>query len=145
MALAEQLNKTLATVFSFYLEAHQFHWNVEGPSFRVLHDLFGDIYDDVHGSIDPIAEHIRTLDEYALHGFQPFMSQSSVKLVKSVPPPMDMVEILLEDNDKVLDSLKESFSAAEAENEQGIMNFLADRLDKHAKWKWQLRSTLKVI
>jgi DNA-binding ferritin-like protein len=35
-----------ATSFSFYLKAHNFHWNVEGEDFLEYHDLFGKIYED---------------------------------------------------------------------------------------------------
>jgi starvation-inducible DNA-binding protein len=50
-----------ATEFSFYLKAHYFHWNVEGPDFKEYHDLFGVIYEEVYGSIDDFAENIRKL------------------------------------------------------------------------------------
>jgi len=33
-----------------------------------------------------------------------------------------------------------AFSLATAMSEQGVANFLADRLDMHSKWQWQLRA-----
>ena len=63
--LRAQLKETLATVFSFYLKAHNFHWNVEGPFFYEYHKMFGDIYEDVYSSIDGIAENLRKIGTYA--------------------------------------------------------------------------------
>jgi starvation-inducible DNA-binding protein len=41
-----------ASSFSFYLKAHNFHWNVEGSDFKQYHDLFGDIYEEVFENYD---------------------------------------------------------------------------------------------
>jgi hypothetical protein len=39
--------------------------------------------------------------------------------------------------------LNEAFVAATQENQQGIANFIAERLDAHGKHGWMLRSVLK--
>ena len=63
--LIEQMKVTLASTFSFYLKAHNFHWNVEGANFPQFHSFFEGIYTDAWGAVDVIAEHLRTLDAYA--------------------------------------------------------------------------------
>jgi len=63
--LIEKLKILHASNFSFYLKLHFFHWNVEGPNFPQYHELFGDLYSDVHGSVDNYAEHLRALQAYA--------------------------------------------------------------------------------
>jgi DNA-binding ferritin-like protein len=60
-----------------------------------------------------------------------------------IPRAELMVEELLADNEKLLSMWKEAFSVAEQENEQGIANFIAERIDAHGKWRWQLRSILR--
>ena len=59
--LIEKLKIYHATNFAFYLKLHFFHWNVEGPNFPQYHDLFANLYTDVHGSVDVVAEHLRAL------------------------------------------------------------------------------------
>ncbi len=59
--LAMSLGHCLGTTFAFYTKAIGFHWNVKGPDFSEFHDLFGDIYADAQGAIDPIAESILKL------------------------------------------------------------------------------------
>ena len=60
----EKLKIAFGTSFAFYLKAHNFHWNVEGPQFYQFHEFFGDIYEEVQSSLDSTAEQIRTLDAY---------------------------------------------------------------------------------
>ena len=62
--LIKALKIAFATEFSFYLKAHYFHWNVEGPDFSQYHKLFGKIYEEVYASIDDFAENIRKLNSY---------------------------------------------------------------------------------
>jgi starvation-inducible DNA-binding protein len=55
----------LANTYVLYFKTHSFHWNVEGIHFTQYHDFLGNVYQDVYGSIDPIAEFLRKLDDYA--------------------------------------------------------------------------------
>lgn len=141
--LKQSLKVSLATVFSFYLKAHNFHWNVEGVNFYEYHKLFGDIYEDVYESVDVLAEHIRALDSYAPGSFKRFTELSKVEDEINIPTAKKMAVKLLADNEKVIEALNEAFKHAEKHNKQGLMNFLAARLETHAKWSWFLRSTTK--
>jgi DNA-binding ferritin-like protein len=50
---------------------------------------------------------------------------------------------LLTANTEVLQCLTPLFDIATAEKQQGLANFIADRMDKHKKFEWQLQATLK--
>jgi DNA-binding ferritin-like protein len=49
----------------------------------------------------------------------------------------------LTDTQTVIDHLNLCFSAAESENQQGIADFVAGRIDAMGKHRWMLRSFLK--
>lgn len=129
--------------FAFYLKAANYHWNVEGMFFTQLHDLFGNIYAEVQGSLDQFAEEIRALDSYAPASFSRLAELSTIEDETKVPPSKAMIERLLMDNDQVIASLNAAFEVVNAANIQGLADFLAGRLDAHAKHGWMLRSTLK--
>ena len=141
--LADALKTLLARTFAYYLTAHQFHWNVEGPDFGELHKFFQEIYEDAYSAIDDIAEYIRYLDEYAPGSFERFQELSIIQGQTKVPRARLMFEELLANNNTVIDLLNQTFASAEQENKQGIANFIAERLDAQAKHGWMLRSFLK--
>lgn len=143
MDLVQALRALLADVVTFYFQAHGFHWNVEGQDFSQYHALFADIYEDVYGSIDPIAENMRKLDAYAPFTLTGFIKARSLDDAAVSPEPQAMAKDLLDANAQVLDALNDTFKAANDTNEQGIANFLAERIDQHQKWAWFLRSSLK--
>jgi len=141
--LAEDLKVLLASSYAYQLKAHYFHWNVEGSDFAQLHEFFGDLYAEVFDSVDKTAELIRQLDEYAPGSFDRFRSLSIVDSQTKVPRAKLMLEELLEDTNKMLDLTKRMFTVAEEENQQGIADFIAGRIDAFAKHAWMLRSFLK--
>ena len=142
--LADSLKTLLATEYAFSIKAQLFHWNVEGPDFAQLHEFFGNLYEEVYGnSIDKTAEYIRTLDEYAPGSFERFNELSQIQGQTKIPRARLMIEELLADNTTLIDLLNDCFAVAEQENNQGIANFIAERLDAQAKHGWMLKSFLK--
>jgi starvation-inducible DNA-binding protein len=55
-AMIELLNQELANVIDLSLQSKQAHWNVKGPHFIALHELFDDINGAVTSYVDEIAE-----------------------------------------------------------------------------------------
>ena len=143
MALAKELSELLGDTVAFYLRAHGYHWNVEGEDFYQYHGLFEDIYSDVYSSIDPLAENIRKLGEYAPFKLDTLIKLSSLENGKVDTSPKAMAKDLLKGNEHIVGKLKSVFETANSDNEQGIANFIAERIDMHQKWSWQLKASVK--
>lgn len=140
-SLPDMLRELLAKVFSFYVSAHAAHWNVVGPDFTEYHDLFGDIYADVYGSVDPLAENIRKVGALAPTN----LAVAEPSMVEPVTDARALAESLLAANDALIPEIVEAFDCATMCGEQGIANFLAERQDAHAKWSWQLSASLGLV
>lgn len=56
--LNELMNLRLASAIDLQMQMKQAHWNVKGPSFIGLHELFDKIAETVEGYVDLIAERI---------------------------------------------------------------------------------------
>ena len=142
--LADNLKTLLATNFAYYLKAHGFHWNVEGPDFGELHNFFQEIYEDAYSALDPAAEYIRYLGEYAPASLERYSELTVITGQTKIPRARLMIEELYANNNQMLDILDVCFASANEENQQGIANFIAERLSAHGKYRWQLSSYLKV-
>ena len=141
--LVSELKDVLGDVVVFKFLAHGFHWNVKGINFQQFHEFFGGIYEDADDSIDPLAENIRKVNADA-----PFLLTDYIEADypgeynTSSSDPIELSKILYKANEDVRESLQGAFDCATKANEQGIANFLAERLDQHSKWQWQLRSII---
>jgi starvation-inducible DNA-binding protein len=142
----DELHKSLkiafASEYSFYLKAQNFHWNVVGPFFTQLHELFGNIYEEVGDSIDPFAENIRKAGAFVPASFSRFSMLSAINDETEIIDDGDMIQELLIDSDKMVKILKLCFDIATRYGEDGLSNFLAERMDAHRKHSWMLRSTI---
>jgi starvation-inducible DNA-binding protein len=142
--LSDDLKTLLATEYAFVIKAQLFHWNVEGPDFAQLHEFFGEIYQEVYdNAIDRTAEYIRTLDDYTPGSFERFQELSEIQGQTKIPRARLMIEELLSDNSVMIGLLNRTFESAQSQRQEGIANFIAERIDAHGKWGWQLRSFLK--
>ena len=141
--LADDLKTLLATEYAFVIKTQNFHWNVEGPDFAQYHNFFQELYEEVYGIIDQTAEYIRTLDVYAPGSFERFTELSVIMGQTKIPRAMLMIKELLDDNSAILQILTQTFQSATDENNEGIANFIAERMDAHNKHAWMLRSFLK--
>ena len=141
--LSDLLKQLLATQYAFVVKAQFFHWNVEGPDFSQYHKFFGKVYEEVYDALDPTAEYIRILEEYTPGSFERFQELSLISGQTKVPRARLMITELLADNQTLIDLLNQCFDAADAEDQQGIADFVAGRIDAQGKHGWMLKSFLK--
>jgi starvation-inducible DNA-binding protein len=140
--LIKQLQTLLADVALFYHTVHEFHWNVTGPSFYEYHKLFDEIVSDTYDSIDPIAENIRKLGGYTRYRMSDLVRISDLSEVdEETGNAKALTKHLVELNSKLINTLMTTFNTANKSNQQGIANFIAERIDMHQKWNWFLKSS----
>jgi starvation-inducible DNA-binding protein len=141
--LIQEMKVSLASTFAFYLKAHGFHWNVEGANFPQYHEFLGNLWEETFGAVDPLAEHLRTLEAYAPASLSRYTELSIVKDELNIPSAMSMMVKLKDDNASIIDQLTTTQALAEKSNKMGLANFLQDRIDAHEKHGWMLRSITK--
>jgi starvation-inducible DNA-binding protein len=141
--LSDNLKTLLATSYAFVIKTQNFHWNVEGPDFPQYHKFLGKLYEEVYdNAIDKTAELIRQLDSYTPGSITRFAELSQISDQTKIPRGELMMAELYEDNQKILELWKQAFHVAEQEDQQGIADFIASRIDAHGKHGWMLRSIL---
>jgi starvation-inducible DNA-binding protein len=139
--LHNALKIVLADTFTMYMKTHSFHWNVIGPNFSEYHAFFGTLYEELHGAVDPIAEEIRAVNSFAPSSLDRIKELTRIEESDTIPTAERMFQLLINDNNIVLDSLKQAYDLADKEGELGLANFLQDRMDIHKKHGWMLRAT----
>lgn len=84
--MIDLLNKQLADVLDLGLQTKQAHWNVKGPNFIGLHELFDNVAEEVEGFTDEIAERAVQLGGVALGTVQAISEASRLTAY-----PLDLV------------------------------------------------------
>ncbi|MFN8847873.1 MAG: Dps family protein [Bdellovibrionales bacterium] len=141
--ISEGLSKLLADSYTLYLKTHNFHWNVEGPMFNTLHQMFMDQYTELWNALDLIAERIRALGHYAPGTYKQFVKLSSIEESDKVPKAQEMIKQLLQGHEVVARTARNVIEAAEAGNDEATLDLLTQRIQLHEKTAWMLRSLLR--
>jgi starvation-inducible DNA-binding protein len=142
-AIAHGLSRLLADTYVVYLKTHNFHWNVEGPMFQTLHQMFMEQYTETWNAIDLIAERIRSLGHYAPGTYAEYHKLARVKETQGVPKAEQMVKLLIEGQEAIVKTAREVLPVAEKADDQPTLDLLTQRMQIHEKNAWMLRSLLK--
>ena len=142
-AIAHGLSRLLADTYVVYLKTHSFHWNVEGPMFQTLHQMFMEQYTETWNAIDLIAERIRSLGEYAPGTYREYSRLARIKETEGVPRAEEMIQLLIEGQEAIVRTAREVLPVADEANDEPTLDLLTQRMQVHEKNAWMLRSLLK--
>ena len=140
--IASGLSKLLADSYTLYLKTHNYHWNVTGPQFNTLHQMFEVEYSELALAVDEIAERIRALGEPAPGSYGAFAKLTSIEEEDGVPDADEMIRQLVKGQEAVVRTAREAFKAAEAAHDEPTADLLTQRMQVHEKNAWMLRSMI---
>lgn len=140
--ITDELKKLLADTYSLYLKTQNYHWNVEGPNFISLHELFEEQYNDLAEAIDVIAELIRGLGYKTPGSFENYSNLTSIKAGDENANATKMLKDLVEDNNNMQKILMNIFDIAGEEGDEVVAGYIAERMSVHRKASWKLKSSL---
>ena len=141
--IADGLSNLLADSYTLYLMTHNFHWNVTGPQFNTLHNMFMTQYTEQWAALDIIAERIRALGYPSPGTYSEFIKRASIKEVDGVPKATDMVRHLVKAQEATARTARKLFPLVDGANDQTTADVLTQRIDVHEKTAWMLRSLLE--
>lgn len=130
------LQQLLNEEISLYLRTWNYHWNVEGPLFPSLHELFEDQYGELRNIIDELAERMRALGAPA--------DTNVTVSVGGITPTPDMLATLAAAHESISKTMREkAIPAFDAAKDPGTSDILTGFVEAHDKMAWMLRATAK--
>lgn len=140
--VANQLNQVLADYHLLYQNLRNFHWNVKGKNFFTLHNKFEELYNSTLLHIDEVAERILTLREQPVSKWSEYIQLSTIDEAPTNLTDTEMIETLLGDFEKTLQSLFASLSTASEKEDEGTTDILTGYIGELEKESWMLSSYL---
>ncbi|MCY7354664.1 MAG: DNA starvation/stationary phase protection protein [Lysobacter sp.] len=144
--IADGLSRFLADSYTLYLKTHNFHWNVTGPMFNALHNMFEAQYTEQWMALDEIAERIRALGFNAPGSYAEFTRLSSITEEPGLTDTAnwhEMVRQLVVGNEAVCRTARKVLDIADDADDAPTEDLLTQRLQTHEKYAWMLRSLLQ--
>jgi starvation-inducible DNA-binding protein len=141
-AIAGGLSRLLADTYTLYLKTHNFHWNVTGPQFNTLHQMFEVQYLELALAVDVVAERIRALGEAAPGSYSAYARLATVKEAVDVPNADAMIRQLAADQATVVRTARSIFPLAAEAHDEPTADLLTQRMQIHEKTAWMLGAML---
>jgi starvation-inducible DNA-binding protein len=133
--LVALLNQQLADTFDLMSQTKEAHWNVKGPNFYQLHELFDELATNLLGHIDSIAERATALGGLATGTVR--MAASATRLDEfplGVTQDLEVVECLVERYATLAASTRSAIDTADELDDADTADLFTDisrDLDKH--------------
>ena len=138
--VVKALEQALADTYTLALKTQNYHWNVVGPNFVGLHNLFEEHYTDGYAAADELAERIRALGAAAPGGLRAFQEITKIADAKEGVDAKAMIDDLIDSHAAVVATLKTGVDVAENADDPATADMLTGRVTAHDKAAWMLRS-----
>ncbi|NJL87726.1 MAG: DNA starvation/stationary phase protection protein [Leptolyngbyaceae cyanobacterium SM1_1_3] len=141
----ELLNCDLANSYLLVIKTKKYHWDVIGPQFRTLHELWQEQYEAITLSIDAIAERVRMLGGFPVGTADGFLKLATIKEhTNDLPDATEMVSRLVDDHEQIIRDLRDHVDKCQEDyHDEGTADFLTGLMEGHEEMAWMLRSFLE--
>ena len=142
--VANQLNARLSDGLDLHSQIKVAHWNIKGPQFAALHPLFETFAVSLAAFNDLIAERAVTLGARAYGTVRHAAKASSLPdYPQDTSRDLEHVRLLAERFEKYLDSVRQSRSVAEKQNDTDTVDLFTGIVTEFEKNAWFLRASLE--
>lgn len=142
--IVDNLNNFLADLNVFYRKLQNYHWNICGKEFFVLHAKLEEYYDEINKQIDEIAEHILMLDGEPLGTMQDYLEVTCISEAKNEKIAREVVfENVIKDYETLLNKAKKIKKQADSMEEYGTSSLMDNYILAYMKNLWMLKQGKK--
>jgi starvation-inducible DNA-binding protein len=141
-AVVALLNLQLADHYILLTKTKFYHWNVEGPEFRDLHEMLDEHYEIIVEQVDELAEQALKLGGQAAGTLEWFKANTRLKedTGATIPDTLTMLKNLLADHETIMECLYTDIKAIDDQYGDAVTsNLLQEFSDQHHKMAWFLR------
>lgn len=135
----KKLNELLADLNVFFRKLQNYHWNIEGKEFFVLHEKLEEYYDCASKEIDEIAEHILINRAQPLGTMKDYLQITTIKEAENNKVSSDEVfQNLITDYGILLNKVIEIKEASEEVKDYATSSLMDEYILNYGKKLWML-------
>jgi len=140
----KSLNEFLSDLNVFYRKLQNYHWNIEGKTFFILHAKLEEYYDQINEQIDEIAEHILIMNGQPLGTMKDYLSTSTIQEAENKKVKEDEVySNIIKDFTTLLTKAVEIKKQADDQDDYATSSLIDEYILVYGKTLWMLKQTTK--
>lgn len=141
--MIEDLNKLLADLNVFYRKLQNYHWNIKGMDFFVIHEKLEEYYNEINDQIDEIAEHILVLNGEPLGTMKDYLETTKIVEAKNEKITSEGIfKELIKDFKQLLNDSKEIKKQADNDGDYETSTMIDEYISNYGKKIWMISQML---
>lgn len=142
--IVNDLNIILADLNLFYRKLQNYHWNIVGPHFFVLHAKLEEYYNEINTQIDEIAEHILMLGKQPLGTMKDYLEKGSIIEAKNEKINDNTVlENIIKDYENLLKKVTKIKKDSDANELYATSSLMDEFISSYTKHLWMLKQMMQ--
>ncbi len=140
--LITKLNEYLADLNVFYRKLQNYHWNIEGRDFFILHAKLEEYYNEINKQIDEVAEYILSIGKEPLGTMKDYLNVTKIVEARNEKVKSDVVySEIIKDYTHLLECAKKIKQEADAISNEQTSTFMDEFIAEYIKTLWMLKQS----
>lgn len=142
--ILNNLNTFLSDLNVFYRKLQNYHWNIKGKEFFVMHSKLEEYYNEINTEIDEVAEHILTLGGQPLGTLKDYINEA--KITEAENKKVDSNQVFNEitnDFSILLKDVVEIKKKADENQEYKTSVLMDSFIESYSKKLWMLKQSME--
>lgn len=143
MNLLDEMNTFLSDLAVFYRKLQNYHWNIKGNDFFVIHPKLEEYYDDINEQIDEIGESILILGGQPIGTLKAYLEKTCIKEAKDEKVgTVEVINNVLKDLETLLAKVVKIKEEADNTKQYLVSAMMDDYIEDYGKKIWMLKQSL---
>ena len=140
----KNLNEFLSDLEVMAIKLQNYHWNIQGKEFFVVHEKLEEYYEEIREQLDEIAEHILAKGGEPFGSMKGFLENSKIQEAENKRiTSLDVYNSLIQDFTTLQEKVMQIKQEAEKESDYETSSIMDDYLCNYAKKLWMLKESAK--
>ena len=142
--LNQNLNNFLSDLNVFYRKLQNYHWNIKGKDFFIIHAKLEEYYDEINEQVDEVAEHILTLGGQPLGTLKDYLN--TTKITEAENKKVDCTVVfneIIKDYSTLLQDATKIKELADEQQEHKTSALMDGIIEDYNKKLWMLKQSME--
>lgn len=142
--ILNNLNTFLSDLNVFYRKLQNYHWNIKGKDFFIVHPKLEEYYTEINSEIDEIAEHILALGGQPLGTLKDYLNITKITEAENKKVDSTLVyNELIKDYSTLLQDTKSIKDAADEKVDHKTSAMMDNLIENYSTKIWMLKQSLE--
>ena len=140
----KKLNEFLSDLEVMAIKLQNYHWNIQGKEFFVLHEKLEEYYEEIREQLDEIAEHILAKGYEPFGSMKDFLENAQIQEAPNEKiTSSEIYQHVIQDFKTLQQKVMQIKQEAEKQSDYETSSIMDDYLCNYAKKLWMLNASVK--